>query len=175
MKIGVIAEDTSDVDVLYELTCKVIDENAFSFKPFVGHGCSKLRRKCAAWAVNLLKSGYPYLVVIHDLDEYDEGELRQELTKSVADIPYNAYLILIPIREIEAWLLTDAKALQKVFKLTKAPKLPGQPESIIDPKAKLKEIVWKNGKKRYVSTFHNKRIAAEMSIAKAKVYCFRAF
>jgi len=166
MKIGVIAEEANDVEVLYELTCKLINENAFSFKKFVGHGCGKLRRKCTGWAGNLLKRGCSYLVVIHDLDKYDEGKLRQKLTESVAAIPYNAYLILIPVREIEAWLLTDADALQKVFGLTKAPKLPGQPESIVDPKAKLEDIVWKSGKKRYLNTVHNKKIATAMRITK---------
>ena len=44
--IGVIAEEVNDVEVLYEMTCKIVSENSFSFKLFVGHGCGKLRRKC---------------------------------------------------------------------------------------------------------------------------------
>ncbi len=169
MKIGVIAEEKNDVEVLYELTCKLIDKNAFSFKQFIGHGCGKLRRKCTQWAKNLLQRGCSYLVVIHDLDKYGEDTLRQELTKSVKDIHYNAHLILIPVREIEAWLLTDANALRKVFGLTKAPKLPGKPESLIDPKKQLEELIWKSDKKRYINTIHNQKIAAAMSIEKAKM------
>lgn len=44
MRIGVIAEEASDIDVLYELTCKLTKENMFSFKRFIGHGCGKLRK-----------------------------------------------------------------------------------------------------------------------------------
>ncbi len=54
-KIGVIAEEQNDIDVLYQYTCKIIPENSFSFLRFVGHGCGKLRKKCRAWAENLLK------------------------------------------------------------------------------------------------------------------------
>ena len=168
MRIGVIAEATSDVEILYQLTCKLIDENTFSFKKFVGRGCGKLRTKCTAWATNLITKGCSYLVVIHDLDDNDESDLRRELTGAVAGIPYKAHLILIPVREIEAWLLTDANALQKVFGFAKSPKLPGQPENIPDPKAKLAEVVWKSGRKHYVNTIHNKKIASAMSISKAK-------
>lgn len=169
MKIGIIAEEKNDVEVLYELTCKLIDENAFSFKQFIGHGCGKIQGKCTKWAENLLRRGCSCLVVIHDLDVNGKKKLHKKLTELVTHIPYTAHLILIPVREIEAWLLTDANALQEVFGLTKAPKLPGQPESIVDPKKELSEIVWKSGKKRYLNTIHNQKIAAAMSIEKAKM------
>ncbi len=73
MRIGIIAEEASDVEVLYELTCKLMNENMFSFKKFIGHGCGKLHRKCTAWAENLLLRGCSHLVVIHDLDNNDEA------------------------------------------------------------------------------------------------------
>jgi len=168
MKIGVIAEETNDVDVLYQLTCKLIDESIFSFKQFVGHGCGKLRRKCSAWAANLLKRGCTFLVVIHDLDDYVLQDLHKELSDAIADTPYTASVVLIPVRAIEAWLLTDSKAIQEVFSLSKQPKLPGNPEAVLDPKKELTGIVWNRDKKRYVNTIHNKKIAQAMNITKAK-------
>ncbi len=168
MKIGVIAEAESDVDVLYKLTCKLIDVDSFSFKKFVGHGCGKLRRKCAAWADNLLRRGCSYLVVIHDLDDYDQEELQQRLASSIAHAAYSAALILIPVRELEAWLLTDSGALKKVFSLPERPELPGNPEDVLDPKKKLRDIIWKCGRKNYVNTIHNAKIADAMSIVKAQ-------
>ena len=38
-RLGVIAEEYNDIDVLYEYTAKLIAENSFRFLPFVGHGC----------------------------------------------------------------------------------------------------------------------------------------
>ena len=58
IRIGVIAEDTSDVEVLYELTAKLIEPNKFSFRRFVGKGCGKIKRKCGAWASALQTKGF---------------------------------------------------------------------------------------------------------------------
>ena len=38
IKIGVIAKEINDVEVLYEYTAKLIPENGFAFAQFVGHG-----------------------------------------------------------------------------------------------------------------------------------------
>lgn len=168
MKIGVIAEEDNDIDVLYGFTCKLIDEKSFSIKKFVGHGGGKVRSKCTAWADDLIRRGCTYLVVLHDLDERVLSVLSKELSDSIAHASYNATIILIPVREMEAWLLTDPRALKKVFGLSKEPKLPGNPETLLDPKKRLTEIIWKGGKKRYINTIHNKKIAMAMSIAKAK-------
>ena len=168
MKIGVIAEDTSDVEVLYELTCKLMDESSFSFKKFVGRGCGKLRRKCSAWAHNLSRRGCQYLVVVHDLDRYKEVELRNQLSASVSSAGFDGYLILIPKREIEAWLLTDSKALKTVFGMPKLPKIPVNSENLTDPKKTISRIVRISARKDYVNTIHNKKIAGAMRIAKAK-------
>jgi hypothetical protein len=169
MIIGVIAEENNDVEVLYELTRKLTDDHAFSFKKFVGHGCGALRRKCRAWAVNLLRRGSTHLVVLHDLDMNDENQLRSELEHCVQDIGFEGYVILIPIREIEAWLLGDARALKSVFNMSKMPKVPTNPEAIERPKEKLRDIVWKAASKRYVNTIHNSRIAAACRISRLLV------
>ncbi len=168
MRIGIIAEEASDVEVLYELTCKLMNENMFSFKKFIGHGCGKLHRKCTAWAENLLLRGCSHLVVIHDLDNNDEAKLHAKLTDLVRNVGFDLYLILIPIREIEAWLLTDARALKSVFGMSKLPKVPRQPETTINPKEKLRDIVWRTTKKRYMNTIHNRKIASASRISRLK-------
>ena len=134
MKIGIIAEDQTDIDVLYKLTCKVIKENSFSFKRFIGRGCGKLRRKCSAWAQNLLLQGCQHLVVLHDLDCCNEDELRAELTHAIRDLAYKTKIVLIPVKEIEAWLLVDSTSLREVFGMRRSPKLPNNPELLGDPK-----------------------------------------
>ena len=164
MDIGVIAEETNDVDVLYNLTCKLIDESTFSFKKFVGHGCGKLRRKCSAWASNLLSRGCSYLIVIHDLDNNNLDALQHELSVAIAHTSFESSLILIPVREMESWLLTDPQALMSVFNLRKTPKLPSKPETIIDPKKELTQVVWATGKKQYINTIHNAKIAKALRL-----------
>ncbi len=172
MKIGVIVEEDNDLDVLYQLTKKLVNSSRFSFKrKFVAHGCGMLRKKCKAWAENLLQRGCKHLIVLHDLDTHSESTLRKELEQHIKSIGFKAYLILIPIREMEAWLLVDSSALQKAFSMRKLPKVPTTPELIIDPKRKLAEIVWKDTRKRYTNTVHNSKIAALIQISKLNSKC----
>lgn len=168
MKVGVIAEEKNDIEVLYELTCKLIKENSFSFSHFVGHGCGKLRRKCGAWAQNLMERGCTLLVVIHDLDTRNESELRASLEGHIKGLAFKHSVILIPIEEIEAWLLSDPNAIKTVFKMRKVPPVPSHPERIRDPKEFLTNLVDRNSKSHYLNTIHNRKIAAELVIGSLK-------
>jgi hypothetical protein len=165
MDIGIIAEEDNDLEVLYELTCKLINRRAFSFKKkFIAHGCGTLRNKCMAWAKNLLRRGCSHLVIMHDLDTSSEVSLRNELAGYVNNVGFQVYIILIPVHEIEAWLLIDASALKKVFNMPKLPKVPHRPEDILEPKERLGDIIWRYSKRRYINTIHNKYIAKELNI-----------
>ncbi len=168
VKIGIIAEEVNDVDVLYELTCKIIKENQFSFAKFVGHGCGKLRRKCAAWARNLLARGCSHVVVIHDLDNRDEQQLRKILETEIDGVNFNCTIILIPIQEIESWLLLDSRALKTVFNMRKLPQIPKSPEKLANPKEFLGKLVKATSRAQYLNTIHNRRIAREISISKLR-------
>jgi hypothetical protein len=169
VKIGVIAEEHDDIDVLYELACKIISENKFGFNRFVGHGCGTLKRKCNAWSRNLIKRGCSHIIVIHDLDNNDESKVRGQLEESIKDIDFAGRLILIPIYEIEAWLLSDTFALKQTFNMKNTPKVNKHPETIRNPKEYLRDIVWKHCKKHYINTIHNKRIAKTIRIGKLSV------
>jgi hypothetical protein len=171
LKIGVIAEETNDIEVLYELTSKIIRENSFSFKHFIGHGGGTLRRKCRAWAYDLIQRGCALLVVIHDLDKRDESELRTDLEGKIEGLEFRRSLVLIPIEEIEAWLLSDANAIRNVFNMRKLPSIPSRPESISDPKEFLSALVMQNSKARYLNTIHNRQIAAELALETLEKRC----
>ena len=166
MRVGVIAEDDSDVDILIELTCKVRRRSEFSIRRRIGHGSGRLRKKCSAWAVNLVQGGCERLVVLHDLDEGNEKELRAVLEQKMAGCGARHQIILIPIREIEAWLLCDPQALASVFGMHRLPKIKFHPERIMRPKETLRDIVMRYSHKRYVSAIHNKRIAAAAELSK---------
>lgn len=163
--IGVIAEEYNDVEVLYEVTCKIIPKEAFSFRHFIGHGCGKIRRKCIAWATNLLQRGCTHLVVMHDLDRNDKTSLRRDLEMAIAKVGFDASLVLIPSEELEAWLLSDPQAIKATFKMRILPKIPKDTEGIASPKEFLAEIVTRNSKTTYLNTVHNKRIAKNLGLS----------
>jgi|SRR5271157_3339512 len=165
MKMGIIAEDDSDVGVLREMTLALLKPHAIGFSRFVGDGCGKLRRKCGAWARNLVRQGCPWIVVVHDLDVYDERQLRAQLTRAIAPAQAKATVVLIPKREIEAWLLYDGAAIAAAFSEHKRPQVPGNPESLLDPKKHLRDLIWKKYRKEYLNTLHNPLIAKHIDLA----------
>lgn len=170
-RIGLIVEDKSDLEIIEQLTSKMISKNSFSFKPFFGRGCGKLRKKCNVWAKNLIMKGCKYLVIVHDLDENNLADLKRELENEVADICCDGHIILIPIQEIEAWLLSDSTALKKTFSIKKNIKVPLHPESLNDPKKELAEIIWKHRRIHYTNTIHNVRIASALSLQQLRKKC----
>lgn len=166
MKIGIIAEDDSDVAVIKELTLSMLRPKQVGFRRFVGDGCGKLRRKCGAWAKILVKQGCPCIVVVHDLDINEEQQLRNDLSEQIAPAKAKLTVVLIPKREIEAWLLYDGKAIASAFRQKKSPKLPGNPENLADPKKHLRDLVWKTYRRDYLNTVHNAVIAKQVDPAK---------
>jgi hypothetical protein len=165
MNIGIIAEDDSDVGVLSEVTLTLLRPNLVGFKKFVGRGSGRLRRKCASWALNLVQQGCLWIVVVHDLDHNKEGELRAQLTDAIAPAGARSRLVLIPRREIEAWLLYDSRAIATAFHEHALPQLPGNPEALMDPKKHLSELIRKKYGKKYLNTVHNAQIAKHINVA----------
>jgi len=165
MKMGIIAEDDSDVAVVREITLSLLKPYRVGFRQFVGNGCGKLRRKCGAWARILVRQGCPCIAVVHDLDVHDEARLRAQLTAAIAPAGAKASVVLIPKRAIEAWLLYDDAAIATVFSEIRPPRLPGDPEAISDPKKHLRDLIWRKYRKEYLHTVHNARIAKHIDVS----------
>lgn len=164
--IGIIAEDDSDVEVVKELVKKIVPNKRFSTEKFVGHGCGKIQGKCFQWAGVLKTKGCSILIVLHDLDDRVSSKLDASLRLTLKNCAIPKHIVVIPIREIEAWLLSDHIAIQKAFNLNKKVEHISNPQFITDPKKKLGEIIYlKSGKtKRYINAVHNQKIAAEMDL-----------
>ncbi|SRR5260370_5389988 len=165
-RIGIIAEDNSDVDVIRSIVGKIA-RRKFGVDKFVGHGCGKLRSKCRAWSGNLRERGCTLLILVHDLDRANLGVLNASLAAALTPCPITLNIIVIPVREIEAWLLADHEAIRKAMNLSKAIGKIKNPEAITRPKEHLRDLVWvRSGhKSRYVNSIHNVKIAEACSIA----------
>lgn len=164
-KIGIIAEDSSDVSVIYVILGKYLSSNDFSVKKFVGNGCGKLRNKCGAWANMLVKSGCEHILIFHDRDRNEEKAIREVLESKVCKEEFPNSIIVIPVEELEAWLLADSNAIKVAFNLKNAPNQISDCEAVESPKEFLRDMVWKIGKKRYLNTTHNKKIAEQSNIS----------
>lgn len=168
--IGIIAEDDSDIEVLSTLIDKIVQSHV-PIMPAKGSGCGRIVRKCRAWAENFKEQGCRYLLLVHDLDT--PGSLHTLMTtlRSALDpSPIACHIIVIPVLEIEAWLLADHQAIQRAMKLKKALKLIRNPEEVLNPKEHLRDLVIINSNKerRYINTIDNKKIAKECQIENLK-------
>ncbi len=179
LQIGVIAEDRSDVDVIRCLIGKLTSRQ-FSTPYFVGKGCGPLQRKVPAWCKALESKGCGAITLIHDLDRNDPAQLRKKLETILTRATTRINAVVIPTKELEAWLLADMDALRATFNLVKTPKVIHHPETIASPKEHLGEIIRKNSKekrRRYVNSVHNLTIAKHVSEKKILAKCpsFRVF
>lgn len=166
IKVGILAEEDSDVAVVRLLLIKITPRVSFGVRSFVGHGCGKLRYKARVWASQLADRGCSVLLLVHDLDRQELVQLKAILESALEPSPICPFLVVIPIEELEAWLLSDADALRAAFHLKKRPKCPANPELVADPKRYLEQLVWKASEKtkRYVNTIHDVRIAEHLGI-----------
>lgn len=166
---GIIAEDYSDIEVVSELIDK-LSKRPFTTKHFVGHGCGRITAKCRSWAVQLKERSCKLLILLHDLDVQEKAQLLRRLEDALQPSPISEHVIVVPVREIEAWLLADEKAVERALGLEIPVGCVKSPELIRDPKRKLEEIVWRHSSKRrhYLNTTDNKRIASECEVEKLK-------
>jgi len=172
VRLGIIAEDDGDVDVA-EILIRKIAAKHFQVKKFVGRGCGKIVAKCRPWATTLHSQGCSLLIIIHDLDEKSEPVLRQMLNNALNPSPIAKHVIIIPIKELEAWLLSDHDAINLALKLKRPLPKVSNPQALARPKERLRDLIYSYSQKRiiYVNTIHNARIAAKTSIRVIKARC----
>lgn len=178
--IGIIAEDESDVAVLKHFASKLTSRR-FSVSKFTGKGCGPLKRKTPGWCKAFLEKGCSAIVLVHDRDRNKEDALRRDLEKIVADLKLQKMMfVVIPCEELEAWLLSDTKALKSAMNLASIPKQILHPETIDSPKEHLSKLVHAHSKlnsKRYVNSVHNLLIAKALKVTAISQRCpsFRHF
>ena len=164
--VGIIAEDKSDVEVIEILITKIRPGRRFSVKYSLGHGCGRIKSKCRGWARDLSLRKCNFLILIHDLDSADPLKLAAELSSALKPSPLDPHVVVIPVREIEAWLLSDPTAIRAGLNLRSTPSRIANPEATLDPKRKLREIIESRsqGRKVYINAIHNSKIAKHLTL-----------
>ena len=170
--IGIIAEDDSDIEVLKILIGHYKRPRQHKFHHVSAGGCARILSKCRAWAENLKNKGCTRLIIVQDSDGNNPQKLQAEIIQKLNPSPINLHVVVIPVRELEAWLLADADAIRSAFKIKTKVKKVTNPEAIHDAKKRLRDEIskWTQKKVRYINTVDNKKIAAACN-AKALCSC----
>lgn len=150
MEIAVLSESTGlDVEVHKTLVAKSLDKRCritFRFQEKVHFQGKHDLLGSLHIAIDLLVSQFPHLgliVVVVDSDRLSRNEQKKEveniIKKKVGSFPSERIVIGVAVRNLEAWLLTDEKAIAKVAGFPiKEPF--GKAENIKHPKNNMKQI-----------------------------------
>jgi hypothetical protein len=150
-KLGIIMEDKADVACIKVLIEK-ITPGKYAIKGIGTKGGGKMFNavKMTAWTRSFYAESCNLLLVIHDLDRdritnelNDEKQLKANLETALANNPISKKCIVIPIEELEAWLLSDKYS---------------HPQSIPNPKKELRKL------NRNYLTSDNAKIAGRINI-----------
>jgi len=177
-KLGLIAEDLSDIEVIKKLAKKLTGK-AIVASHFVGKGCGPIKRKTPGWCKNFHQKGCTRVLLVHDLDRNNSNDLRSMLEQILALSSTLKQAVIIPAEELEAWLLSDMAAIATAMNLSKTPKAVHHPETVLSPKEYIRDSVWQSSNKKihYVNSVHNGIIAdhIDVTIIKRKCPSFKPF
>lgn len=177
---GVLGEDQSDGSVLQCLIRRIGKDTSIRVKP-KGYGSKGgVLTKGHRDIKGLLDLGWKFFVVCLDADGPDDTQTMADIRDKVI-MPSgveNDACCVVPIQELEAWILADIAAVTQVFTSWVNPKEITNPEKIDSPKEYLEgQSKGANNKPRYSHATHNEKVAAHLNLDVVYRKCpsFRVF
>jgi hypothetical protein len=174
----VIAEDKSDLECLKVLIRRLANDKTITIEGKGYHGCGDMLKNGALLLRSYGKQkNFRKFIVCYDRDEESSQKRYEQVISEIikpAGIKKseNLICILIPTKEIEAWILADTQAISKVFSSWKAEEEFLHPETIDNPKEKLVGLINK-GRARplYTDSSNNKPIMNYLNLDIVKKKC----
>ncbi len=169
---GVIGEDRSDVETLTVLIRRLAKDDGVPVKRKGYGGCSQMLRKGAKQLKLFLGLGCDRFIVCYDADR-ENPKLRYEQVAEMVVKPSglsNLMCILIPVQELEAWILADVSAGANIFQNWDVKEI-SNPEGIANPKEHLEKLSKKGSRPRYSHATHNEKIASHVDLDKVQQKC----
>jgi hypothetical protein len=137
---AVLAEDDSDaatLEVLVKSISKI--ENQQVLKKGFG-GCGALRSKSHRFIKEFSRLGATRFIICHDADGEDPAHIRRGVRTILSKNSCRGFdvAVIVPVEELEAWILADPKAITEVIS-TFAIRERHNPESVRHPKEWLRD------------------------------------
>lgn len=170
---AILAEDVTDARTLRVLVHRLCGPPTPPVAIEGFEGCGNLLRKGARRLEYHREQGRRRFIVCIDADGPDPRPRRDDLfarvlrPSRVAD----AAVAVVPVQELEAWLLADLSAVRHVITGWR-PADVTSPETIASPKEHLRRLSrGANARPRYVPTQHNERLAEYVDLSKVSRAC----
>ena len=174
---GVLGEDKSDVATLKVLIRRLAHDKPVLIKTKGYSGCGEMLKEGGKQLKLFAKLGCNRLIICYDSDNEEPENRYQEVVKRIikksglTGLKTEIICILIPVQELEAWILADIEAVTHIFK-NWPPKPISNPESIENPKEYLEKLSRDaKNRPRYNHATHNEKIAQYIDLNKIIKKC----
>jgi len=173
---GIPGEDKSDVTTLKILIHRLADDNSIAIKTKGYAGSGEMLKKGGEQLKLFVRLGCHRLIICYDADNEEPKSRYQEVVKRIIKKSglmgkTEIICIVIPVQEIEAWILADIEAVTHIFK-NWHPKPIANPESIESPKEYLEKLSRDaNNRPRYNHATHNEKVAQYLDLDKVLQKC----
>jgi hypothetical protein len=170
---AVLGEDASDTESLKHIIRKLANNASLSIKTKDFDGCGDLLNRGHRILKLFSDNGCERFVICYDCNGHDPTERRQEAERRVirASGIQTDHVIVVPVQELEAWIIADNAAVQAVVRSWQVTDITS-PERIRDPKEYLKKMSrGPNMKPRYDPANHNPDIAKDLDLDKVAQKC----
>jgi Domain of unknown function (DUF4276) len=180
MRYGIMGEDDSDVATLKVLIQRLAERHrlrcpVFSKKGY--NGWAQMFRKGVAQLQLFDELQCAKVVICYDADGPEEKakERRRKVEREIITPSKVAArcFALVPVQELEAWILADLDAVKKLITSLKVPKEFSSPERVRNPKEKLITICRcpLTRKQRYSPPQDNERVAPHLDLKVVEKKC----
>ncbi len=169
-----LGEDDSDIQTLKVLIRQLVGDEQLPIRGKGFDGCGKLLKDGWKFLKTLPELGCTRFIIAHDADQRDTNKVKRELIDKIikpSGVKTSICLLLVPVQEIEAWLLADIEAVSNIFKGWR-PKPELNPESIVHAKEQLEKLGrLAGGRPRYLPATHNPQLAKHIDLTKVSKRC----
>jgi len=171
--LGILGEDNSDVESLKVIVRRLRKDESISIKGKGYDGCGQLLRKGARQLELLAELGCSHFIVCYDSDGHSPlsrfNEVVERVVKPAGVMEKSC--IVIPVEELEAWLLADIEAVVNVCKSWRPGPIPN-PERIPSPKEHLEKLSRDSKHRpRYSHAVHNEKLSKYIDLDKVSRKC----
>jgi hypothetical protein len=171
---GILGEEDDDAETLKVLVQRLTKNPTMRFRMKGFGGFGDLLKKGARQLQDFRNGGCQRFVVCHDADGPDPRGPRQEVVRRVIEPSgiKSEYCVVIPVHEIEAWILADIQAVSNVITSWRPTQFKENPEGVTNPKERLKSDSRKdNNRPRYDPATHNPKIAKYLELDVVRKRC----
>jgi hypothetical protein len=169
----ILAEDRSDAETLAVIVRRLLNDDRAPLLKKGFSGCAELCRKGAAHINQFRARGATRFIVCHDADRNNPAEIRQVVQRRII-APANcaaASCIVVPVQELEAWIIADEQAVSRVIPTLALPEV-AQPEQLDDPKEWIiRNSRVRNARPLYAYAAHNMRVAVYLDFDRIAQKC----